>query len=254
MKPSSKKPAPTKSASATLTSSLKKTAQVPPIPLPPPDTRLSVVILEDQTAIRELTTEMIQMRGVYRIAGTAADGTAGIEVILRLKPDILILDVMMPGLSGIEVLRRIGRSLPKMRILVFSAKQEPQVVRGLIQEGVHGFVNKNSPLSELRKALDEIAKGNTWFNDAFSKTVRDALAKPTTQADSMIDLLTPREREIAVLISQSHSSKEVAAKLNISIKTSENHRANLMRKLGVHDVAGLVRFAVRHGLVDPSLE
>lgn len=249
MKPSQKKPT---------SNSLHKPTQespkppIPPIALPAQDLRKTIVIVEDQTAIRELTTEMIQTRGTYRIIGTAADGNQGLETVMRLRPDILILDVMMPGLSGIEVLRRIGRNLPKMRILVFSAKQEPQVVRGLIQEGVHGFVNKNSSLSELRKALDEIAKGNTWFNDQFSKTVRDALAKPVTQADSMIDLLTPREREIAVLIAQSHSSKEVAAKLNISIKTSENHRANLMRKLGVHDVAGLVRFVVRHGLVDPA--
>lgn len=249
MKPSQKKPtppAPSKPSSGT------PKPPIPPIALPPQDLRKTVVIVEDQTAIRELTTEMIQTRGTYRIIGTAADGNQGLETVMRLRPDILILDVMMPGLSGIEVLRRIGRNLPKMRILVFSAKQEPQVVRGLIQEGVHGFVNKNSSLSELRKALDEIAKGNTWFNDQFSKTVRDALAKPVTQADSMIDLLTPREREIAVLIAQSNSSKEVAAKLNISIKTSENHRANLMRKLGVHDVAGLVRFVVRHGLVDPA--
>jgi DNA-binding NarL/FixJ family response regulator len=251
MKPSSKKPAglpvPKKNPPTPL-------PQPPPIPLPPPDLRKTVVIVEDQTAIRELITEMIQTRGVYRIIGSAADGNDGVEAVMRLRPDILILDVMMPGLSGIEVLRRIGRALPKMRILVFSAKQEPQVVRGLIQEGVHGFVNKNSSLSELRKAMDEVAKGNNWFNDQFSKTVRDALAKPSTQADSMIDLLTPREREIAVLIAQSHSSKEVAAKLNISIKTSENHRANLMRKLGVHDVAGLVRFVVRHGLVDPTTD
>ena len=251
MKASSKKKPPAPSAPATHVS---PRPAVPPIPLPPPDTRKTVVVVEDQTAIRELTTEMLQTRGVYRIIGTAADGNEGLEMVLKLRPDILILDVMMPGLSGIEVLRRIGRNLPKLRILVFSAKQEPQVVRGLIQEGVHGFVNKNSPLSELRKALDEVAKGNTWFNDHFSKTVRDALAKPTTQADSTSALPTPREREIAVLISQSNSSKEVAAKLNISIKTSENHRANLMRKLGVHDVAGLVRFAVRHGLVDPATE
>ena len=127
-------------------------------------------------------------------------------------------------------------------------------MRGLIQEGVHGFVNKNSPLSDLRKALDEIAKGNTWFNDHFSKTVRDALAKPSTQADSMIDLLTPREREISVLIAKSNSSKEVAARLNISTKTAENHRTNLMRKLGVHDVAGVIRFVIRQGLYDPNGE
>jgi DNA-binding NarL/FixJ family response regulator len=123
-----------------------------------------------------------------------------------------------------------------------------------MQAGIHGFVNKNGPLSELRKALEAIALGNTWFNEDFSRTVRQALASPAHLGEGMIDQLTPREREIAVLIAQSHSSKEVAGHLNISIKTAENHRANLMRKLGVRDVAGLVRFVVRQGLVDPAAE
>ena len=102
-------------------------------------------------------------------------------------------------------------------------------------------------------ALGFIAKGNNWFNDHFSQTVRDALTKPSTQADSMINL-TDREREIAVLLAKSHTSKEVAAKLNISTKTAENHRTNLMRKLGVHDVAGVIRYVIRQGLYDPSGE
>jgi DNA-binding NarL/FixJ family response regulator len=139
-------------------------------------------------------------------------------------------------------------------MLIFSGKQEPHIVRALMQAGIHGFVNKNGPLSELRKALEAISLGNTWFNEDFSRTVRQALASPSHLGEGMIDLLTPREREIAVLIAQSHSSKEVAGRLCISIKTAENHRANLMRKLGVRDVAGLVRFVVRQGLVDPAAE
>ncbi|GBL43833.1 hypothetical protein LBMAG55_15670 [Verrucomicrobiota bacterium] len=103
-------------------------------------------------------------------------------------------------------------------------------------------------------ALGFIAEGNTWFNNHFSKSVRDALAKPGTHADPMIDLLTPREREIAVLLAKSHTGKEAAAKLNIRTKTAENHRTNLMRKLGVHDVAGVIRYVVRQGLYDPSGE
>ena len=103
-------------------------------------------------------------------------------------------------------------------------------------------------------ALGFIAKGNTWLNDHFSKTGRDALAKPGTQADSMIDLRTPREREGGVLLAKSHPSKEVAAKLNRRTKTPENHRTNLMRKLEVHAVAGVIRHVVREGLYDPSGE
>ncbi len=211
-----------------------------------------VLIIEDQAAVCELIAEMIKHQQQCVVAGTASEGVQGVEQALRLRPDILILDVIMPGVGGIEVLRRLGRSLPGCRVLIFSAKQEPHIIRALMQEGVHGFVNKTSPLSELRKAVDALAQGLTWFNEDFSRTVRQALASPAQHGDGMIDLLTPREREIAVLIAKSHSSKEVAGRLSISIKTAENHRANLMRKLSVRDVAGLVRFVVRQGLVDPA--
>ena len=199
-------------------------------------------------------TEMLEGKGKFKVIGSTADGAEGVELALRLKPDILVLDVIMPGVGGIEILRRLGGSLPAMKVLIFSGKQEPHIVRALMQAGIHGFVNKNGPLSELRKALEALSLGNTWFNEDFSRTVRQALASPSFLGDGMIDQLTPREREIAVLIAQSHSSKEVAGRLHISIKTAENHRANLMRKLGVRDVAGLVRFVVRQGLVDPASE
>jgi len=219
-----------------------------------PDAKKRVLVVEDQSAVCDLVAEMIATHPKCELAGKGCDGLSAIELALRLKPDILVLDVIMPGVGGIEILRRLGGSLPYMKVLIFSGKQEPHIVRALMQAGIHGFVNKNGPLSELRKALDAIALGNTWFNEDFSRTVRQALASPSFLGDGMIDQLTPREREIAVLIAQSHSSKEVASRLHISIKTAENHRANLMRKLGVRDVAGLVRFVVRQGLVDPATE
>lgn len=233
----------------------KKKSQDPaPPPLPAADLRKTLLVVEDQAAIREMITEVLKSFGNFKIIGTAADGQNAVELALRLRPDVLLLDVMMPGLSGIEVLRRLNKSLPRMRVVVFSAKQEPQIIRSLIQEGMHGFVNKNASLSVLREAIEKVAHGDNWYDETFSKTVREALAKPHSQADTLIQLLTPREREITVLIARSHSSKEIAMHLNISLKTSENHRANLMRKLGVHDVAGLVRFAIRQGLVDPTID
>lgn len=219
-----------------------------------PDAKKRVLVVEDQSAVCDLVSEMVQNHPKCVSVGTASDGLSAIELALRLKPDILVLDVIMPGVGGIEILRRLGGSLPATKVLIFSGKQEPHIVRALMQAGIHGFVNKNGPLSELRKALEALALGNTWFNEDFSRTVRQALASPAHLGEGMIDQLTPREREIAVLIAQSHSSKEVAARLRISIKTAENHRANLMRKLGVRDVAGLVRFVVRQGLVDPASE
>ena len=219
-----------------------------------PDAKKRVLVVEDQSAVCDLVSEMVQSHPKCVSVGTASDGLSAIELALRLKPDILVLDVIMPGVGGIEILRRLGGSLPATKVLIFSGKQEPHIVRALMQAGIHGFVNKNGPLSELRKALEALALGNTWFNEDFSRTVRQALASPSHLGEGMIDQLTPREREIAVLIAQSHSSKEVAGRLHISIKTAENHRANLMRKLGVRDVAGLVRFVVRQGLVDPAAE
>ena len=219
-----------------------------------PHAKKRVLVVEDQSAVCDLVAEMIATHPKCELAGKGCDGLSAIELALRLKPDILVLDVIMPGVGGIEILRRLGGSLPSMKVLIFSGKQEPHIVRALMQAGIHGFVNKNGPLSELRKALEALALGNTWFNEDFSRTVRQALAAPSFLGDGMIDQLTPREREIAVLIAQSHSSKEVASRLHISIKTAENHRANLMRKLGVRDVAGLVRFVVRQGLVDPASE
>ena len=219
-----------------------------------PEGKRRVLVIEDQSAVCDLVAEMVHAHPRCDLAGKGSDGESAVELALQLRPDILVLDVIMPGVGGIEVLRRLGGSLPSMKVLIFSGKQEPHIVRALMQAGIHGFVNKNGPLSELRKALEAISLGNTWFNEDFSRTVRQALASPSHLGEGMIDLLTPREREIAVLIAQSHSSKEVAGRLSISIKTAENHRANLMRKLGVRDVAGLVRFVVRQGLVDPAAE
>jgi DNA-binding NarL/FixJ family response regulator len=216
--------------------------------------RKRVLVIEDQSAVCDLVAEMVHAHPRCVSVGTASEGLSAVELALELRPDILILDVIMPGVGGIEVLRRLGGSLPGMKVLIFSGKQEPHIVRALMQSGIHGFVNKNGPLSELRKALDAVALGNTWFTEDFSRTVRLALASPSHLVEGAIDQLTPREREIAVLIAKSHSSKEVAHHLSISIKTAENHRANLMRKLGVRDVAGLVRFVVRQGLVDPTAE
>ncbi len=220
---------------------------------PIPKTR-SVVIIEDQTAIRELVTEMLEGKGKFKVIGSTADGAEGVELDLRLKPDILILDILLPGITGIEVLHRLRNTLPELRVLVFSGKSEKQLARGLLKEGVRGFVNKSAPLSELRKAMDAIAEGESWFSEVYNRALVEALNSPETRVDQMGSSLTDREREIAVLLAKSHTSKEVAAKLNISTKTAENHRTNLMRKLGVHDVAGVIRYVVRQGLYDPSGE
>jgi DNA-binding NarL/FixJ family response regulator len=226
-------------------------ATPPPRPTP---TAPRIVIIEDQAAIREMLEALLTREGEAVIVGSAATGGDGLELVQRHKPDLVLLDIQMPGMSGIEFLRRLRRATDRSKVLVFSARQEPHVVRSLVQEGIHGFVNKSQRFDQLREAVARVGRGGTWFDDAFGQTVRDALANPRAPADRQIETLTPREREVALLIGLSHSSKEVAGRLGLSIKTAENHRSNLMRKLGVRDVAGLVRYLVRQGLVDPTNE
>ncbi|MEY3812660.1 MAG: hypothetical protein RL495_607 [Verrucomicrobiota bacterium] len=212
----------------------------------------SVVVVEDQTAICELIIEMLEARGIYRVLGSTADGNEGLALAKQLKPDILILDILLPGISGLEVLRQLHGTQPDLKVLVFSAKSEKQLARGLLKVGVRGYVPKSARLSELRQAVDAVAAGDTWFSDSFQKAMADALTAPESDVDAKGSTLTEREKEIAILLAKSFSSKEVAVKLDISAKTVENHRTNLMRKLGVHDVAGVIRYVVRQGLYDPS--
>lgn len=210
------------------------------------------MVVEDQTAICEMIIEMLELRGVYRVLGSTADGTEGLALAKQLQPDILILDILLPGISGLEVLRQLHDKQPDLKVLVFSGKSEKQLARGMLSLGVRGFVPKSARLSELRQAVDAVAAGDTWFSDTFQKAMADALTAPESDVDAKGTTLTDREKEIAVLLAQSNSSKEVAQKLDISAKTVENHRTNLMRKLGVHDVAGVIRFVIRQGLYDPS--
>jgi len=212
----------------------------------------SVVVVEDQTAICELIIEMLEARGIYRVLGSTADGNEGLALAKQLKPDILILDILLPGISGLEVLRQLHGTQPDLKVLVFSAKSEKQLARGLLKVGVRGYVPKSARLSELRQAVDAVAAGDTWFSESFQKAMADALTAPESDVDAKGSTLTEREKEIAILLAKSFSSKEVAVKLDISAKTVENHRTNLMRKLGVHDVAGVIRYVVRQGLYDPS--
>jgi len=223
----------------------------PPQPAPS-RSPLRIALIEDQAAIREMLTEMLTRHAGAEIVGEAATGAEGLALVQRLQPDVVLLDIQLPGMSGIEFLRRLRRATDRTKVLVFSARQEAHVIRSLVQEGIHGYVNKTQHFGELRQAIERVGRGGTWFDEAFGQTVRDALANPRAQADRQIEMLTPREREVALLIALSHSSKEVAARLGLSIKTAENHRSNLMRKLGVRDVAGLVRYLVRQGLIDPT--
>jgi DNA-binding NarL/FixJ family response regulator len=209
-----------------------------------------LVIIEDQTAIREMLAEMVRLTKQFQLVGEAGDGQAALQLCLDVKPDVAVLDAKLPGLNGVDLLRRLGKRLPHLRVLAFSGYENPVLVREMIEAGAHGFVEKTAGLSEFKKGLEMVAAGGTYFGPAVAALLRDVVAHPNSSSSP--DFLTDREREILKLVVESHSSKDVAAKLGISMKTVDNHRSNLMRKLNLHDVASLTRYAITIGLIDPK--
>jgi DNA-binding NarL/FixJ family response regulator len=208
-----------------------------------------VVIVEDQTAIREMLAEILRHDANFEIVGQAGDGQSGYNLILETRPDIIVLDARLPVLNGLELLRRITKQLRGIRVLIFSGHENPVLIREMLEAGAHGFVEKTAGLVELRKGLETIAAGGTYFGPAVSGLLRNVVANPSVSPTSK-DFLTAREREILQLVAESFSTKEIAQKLNISVKTVDNHRTNLMRKLDLHNVASITRYAMQIGLID----
>lgn len=207
-----------------------------------------LIIIEDQTAIREMLVEILKTEPDYVLVGESGDGQSALSLCLEEMPDLLVLDAKLPGLNGVDLLRRVVRQLPKMRVLVFSGYENPVLVREMLEAGAHGFVEKTAGLFEFKKGLETVASGGTYFGPSVAALMRDVVANPA--ASQTADFLTEREREILQLVAESHSTKKIALKLGISVKTVDNHRTNLMRKLNLHDVASLTRYAVDIGLIE----
>jgi DNA-binding NarL/FixJ family response regulator len=207
-----------------------------------------LVIIEDQTAIREMLVRILATEKAYRLVGQCGDGNEALSMCLELKPDVVVLDAKLPGMGGAELLRRLSKSLPGMRVLVFSGYENPHMIREMLEAGAHGFVEKTANLGEFTKGLATIAFGGTYYGPAVVRVLREMEANPGSGgADGT---LTDREREILQLIAGGHSTKEIASKLGISAKTVDNHRTNLMRKLNIHDIATLTRHVIETGFLE----
>ncbi|MDP3069547.1 MAG: response regulator transcription factor [Opitutaceae bacterium] len=207
-----------------------------------------LVLIEDQTAVREMLVAILGSDTLYQIVGQAGDGQAGVQLCLDTSPDVIILDAKLPGLNGVDVLRRVRKKLPAVRTLVFSGYENPVLLREMLAAGANGFVEKTAGLAELKQGLDTVAGGGDYFGPGITKLLLSVAANPA-RSSAPADPLTAREREILQLVAESHSTREIAEKLGLSSKTVDNHRTNLMRKLNLHDVASLTRHALDVGLI-----
>jgi len=197
-----------------------------------------------------MLAEILRIDPSYKIIGESGDGQEASIILPELQPDVLVLDARLPGVSGVDILRKVAKQLKNTRILVFSAYETPALVREMLEAGAHGFVEKTAGLSEFKKGLETVANGGTYFGPGVAALLRNVVANNTPSEGN--ETLTEREREILKLVAESNSTKEIAQKLGISVKTVDNHRTNLMRKLNLHDVASLTRYALEVGLIEPK--
>jgi DNA-binding NarL/FixJ family response regulator len=214
-----------------------------------PDIRL--VLADDHTLFREGVARLLGDLTGYAVVGEAADGLEAIERVESLVPDVLVIDIVMPRLNGIDAARELTRQQRSPHIVMLSAHAEELYVTRALKAGASAYVLKASGFGELVLALDAVMQGRTFVSPAVSQTLVDGLVRRGGQPapDTRLDLLTPRERAVLQLVAEGLSNKDAAEVLSISPATVETHRARLMQKLDVRNTAGLVLFAVRNGLV-----
>jgi DNA-binding NarL/FixJ family response regulator len=222
---------------------------------------IRTVIIEDETVFRQMLGMALGRVAGLKLVGELADGREGLEFCLREKPGLLVVDLFLPGLHGLEIVKIVREKLPATRILVLTSHPDGELPAQLIRQGVHGFVDKTAPLSYVLQAVESVMKGGMFFAanvppragepGVGSMRARPAPAGPPPAAPSLAaaKTLTQREIEIAQLVTDGLSSKEIAARLDLSVRTVEKHRANIMDKLGVREVASLVRYCVQAGIV-----
>lgn len=212
-----------------------------------------ILLADDHDVVRAGLREMLNAREGWEVCGEAANGRAAVELALRLKPDVAVLDLTMPELNGLEATRQIRKELPQTEVLIFTMHETEQLIREVLAAGARGYVLKSDAGRHLISAIDALAHHKPFFTAAVSEALLDAYLKTASkQADgSAFGLLTDREREIVQLLAEGKSNKEVATALSISVKTVETHRATVMRKLGINSIVELVHYAVRNHLIEP---
>jgi len=203
-----------------------------------------IVIVDDHVSIRDMLVWILMQETGYEVIGEAGSGIEAIKVCGICQPDLLILDLVLPCISGIEVLRRVRRELPRTRVLIYSGTCNGAVMKEALRERPHGYVGKLEGLKILKRAISTVAQGGNYFSTEASQLLSETMAMRPHDTD-----LSRREREVLQLIAEGRSSKQISGLLDVALKTVENHRANLMAKLDMHDVASLTRYAARNGMV-----
>ena len=208
-----------------------------------------VLLADDHTLVRAGLRKLLESLPNIEVVGEASDGLELLELAAQLQPQVILMDIAMPGLNGLEATGRITKSLPAVRVLILSMHQNAEYIRQALRQGAVAYLLKDSAPMELELALKAVLNGETYLSPAVSKGVVSDYVQRLRNEEQPIDALTPRQREVLQLIAEGQSTKDIARRLDLSVKTVETHRTQLMKQLDIHEVTGLVRYALRAGLV-----
>ncbi len=210
---------------------------------------IRVLLADDHTIVLAGIRGLLTKLDGVEVVGEAADGHETLRLAEALRPDIVLLDIAMPGMNGLEVAQRLSELDPAIRVIVLSMHASEEYVLRALRAGAAGYLLKDSAVAELELAIRAVVRGEMYLSPPVSKRVVDEYVSRTGGTPDPLASLTPRQREILQLVAEGHTSKDIAQRLHLSYRTVETHRNQMMKRLGVTDIAGLVRFAVRSGVV-----
>lgn len=213
---------------------------------------IHVLLADDHTLVRAGFRALFQNLEGIQVVAEASNGYEALRLIEEQRPEVVLLDIAMPGLNGLDVTARVAQAFPKVRVIILSMYANEEYVLQALRTGAVGYLLKDADIAELELAIRAAARGETYLSPAVSKHVIQDYVRRANQEPSPLDRLTPRQREVLQAIAQGRTTREIAQALNISVKTVETHRTQLMAELDIHDIAGLVRYAIRVGLVPPD--
>lgn len=210
---------------------------------------IRVLLAEDHALVRSGIRALLDATEGIEVVGEAEDGHQTLEAVERLEPDLVLLDITMPGLGGLDVAARLAKDFPGIRVLMLTMHTHEEYVRQALRAGAAGYLVKDASSPELELAVRAVARGDTYLSPEISRSVAQEYVEKGAAVTTALDRLSPRQREVLRLIAEGCSTKQIAVRLGRSVKTVETHRAQVMKRLDIHDVPGLVRYAIRAGLV-----
>ena len=219
--------------------------------------KITVLLAEDHTIVREGFRKMLELENDIEVIGEAEDGRKAVALAKKLRPAVVLMDIAMPHLNGLEATRQILKAVPATKVLMLSAHSDDAYVKNATESGAAGFLLKQTSAHDVCRAIREVHQGKTFFSPSIAKhfnRLNPLLSGRVGTLSSKVAQLTSREMEVLQLIAEGKANKETDGELGISVKTVEKHRENLMAKLNIHDTAGLTRYAIGAGIVESSVQ